>query len=217
MRFSHLIRSAFAIPMLTLAACGGATGGLLEPPPSSTAMLELASDPARDGFVYSADGGFTGGASTGLDIRVGDDSADRTRRGFLSFELNGVPPGATIVSATLEVSQEMTQGAPYFLGPDLLVDHVELGGALGLSDFASPPLHPAFGVLSSLNTDEVKSMDVTAMVQDDIDNGRTYSEYRLWFPSATNNDGAFDAAYFNAAEDSHGSGLVPVLIVEWQE
>ena len=213
MKLSVLLRCACIAPVLALAACNVS----INPPVQSIVEKTFLGDPELDGYVYSSNGATGTGSTKNTVIRVGDNSFDQSRRGILSFPIPEVPAGAKIVEATLVVYQGMPGNMPYDLGPNLFVDHVDLQGTLDKTDYESAPLHPAIGVLSTDAIPGARSLIVTEAVQSDVDTGRTSSEYRLWFSGATNGDGTTDSARFNDADDHLGNGIVPRLIIKWEE
>ena len=64
---------------------------------------------------------------------------------------------------------------------------------------------------------EQKGVDVLAEVLADIAALRTTSEFRLRFPMGTNSDSGTDRAHFNTPDDQAGNGLVPVLVIRYEE
>ena len=214
MSFSAFLRCAFAAPVLTLAACNVSIG---TPEVKTIVSQDFVSDPALDGYVYSNNNIAGTGVVQNTEIRVGDHAGDGSRRGILSFPIDQIPAGAKILEATLEVHQGPATNDPYALGPNLLVDHVDLQGALDKTDYESLALHPVIGVLSTDATPGIRTLSVVAAVQSDVDAGRTSSEYRLKFQFPTNSDGMADTAEFNDSEDHLASGILPRLIVKWEE
>ena len=109
-------------------------------------------------------------------------------RGLLTFDLSAIPAGSRILSAQLTVVQMLVDGDPYATGP-MLVDHVDLGGSLGATDFDSAPLTAFIGALANDSFIGAKTMNTTAAVQADVDAGRAATSFRTYFSSAggTNN------------------------------
>jgi hypothetical protein len=188
-----------------LAGCGGGGGGLATSSQSLPAVL--------DGFV--TDDGFVDTATSSA-IAVGDTDGtfDNHARGFVRFDRSNLPPGATIVSATLRLHQSAVVGSPYATHGDVVVDHVDVGTSLDAGDFGALPLIPALGVLSDDAGIESKDVDVTAAVLADVLAGRITSDFRLYFPLASDSDGAEDYVQFNDVEDHFGDD-VPLLEIEY--
>ena len=209
---------ALALP---LTACGGFGKVIVDPPPPPPAVgAYLApSIPERDGYVNS--GGLFPGAYTTLEIKVGDGelwpNPDYRRRGFLSFDLSGLPANVEITSAELSVSQDDHSGAPYAnLGGKIIVDHIVIGDELDLADYNSFPVKPNIGELSTNLVYEMKTLDVVDRVKNDIEMGRETSDYRLRFPVGLANNGVSDEVHFNGAENATGTGYLPKLIIKYE-
>lgn len=97
----------------------------------------IGSDPATDGHVRQD--GVSDAASAilcGFDPQA--QSPPPEHRGFLSFPLAGIPPGAFIESATMTVHVDRVDlpgGSP---AASLALEHVHYGGELAFSAFSSP-------------------------------------------------------------------------------
>lgn len=166
-----------------------------------------------DGYVTSA--GFVSTNSTN-GIAVGDNAADEGRRGFVRFNIAGLPAGVEIVSAELRLAQAAVLGAPYATLGTVRVDHVDLGVGLDAGDYAAAPLLSNFAVLSSDAVLTVKVVDVKARVLADIAAARTTSDYRLRFPTASDLDGVIDSALFEDVENNNATGVFPELVIEYK-
>ena len=66
----------------------------------------------------------------------------------------------------------------------------------------------------SQQTIEYKTLDVTARVEADINDGRARSQYRLLFPIPTDSDSLRDAAFFTSANCCTNN--FPELVVTYQ-
>jgi hypothetical protein len=88
---------------------------------------------ARDGYITSA-GVVTGSANN---IYVGDYPNDAHARGFVSFDLSGLPSGVTVTGGSLQMWFAQV-GTPSQLGP-LLAEALNYG-TLGSADFAATPI-----------------------------------------------------------------------------
>jgi hypothetical protein len=144
---------------------------------------------------------------------VGDTSVNTGCRGFVSFDIGSIPPGATIISATLRMYQEAVNGRPYADLGNIMVDHIDYGSTLDGADYSLLALKEAIGTISNNAALEFKILDVTESLQDDMDHGRTRSQYRLLFPTQTDNDSVEDAAFFTSANIG---GHTPELVVTYQ-
>ncbi len=177
-------------------------------PTTVASTVTLNSTKGVDGFVTSM-----GSAVTWTQIMVGDTGADIGVRGFLSFDISSIPPGSNIISSTLRNYQEAVIGTPYTDLGNVIVDHLDYGATLDGADYNLAALQDNIGILSNNASIEFKTLNVTARLQDDINNGRTRSQYRMLFPNPTDNDNIEDAAFFTQAKCGDYS---PELVVTYQ-
>ena len=97
----------------------------------------VGSDPATDGDVRQ-DGLVTTAAVIDCGFDPVDPSSRTEHRGFLSFPLDGIPPGAFIESATVTFSVDrvhLSAGTPDMV---LFLDHVHYGETLFFPAFSAP-------------------------------------------------------------------------------
>jgi hypothetical protein len=162
------------------------------------------------------------GSSAALDGEVGSDltatsagGAPRTGdvesfptstayRQFYSFDFAKIPAGTSVTAATLRLYQASVSGSPYdgTLG-NLVVDHVNYGASLDGTDYAVGALLSNVSTLSSDSSVGYKTLEVTNRVQNDLDNGRVRSQYRMRFSLLDANlNFSDDYAQFTDAEDS---------------
>lgn len=170
----------------------------------------LTSSPALDGFESS-----NGGGNGGLDIRAGR-NANLVTRGFVSFDLTGIPGGAKVTQATLRLYQVKVVGSPYSVGGALKIDHLNYGDTLEAADYSAPALLSSFATLSSSPVAEWKEVDVTASIKDDMDAARSKSQYRIHF--VTENSGGDvtgDFVYFESSDNSESTGNTPQLVIKY--
>jgi len=181
----------------------------------STTILSSAQTTVTLNSTFGVDGFVTSGGSvvTWTQAMAGDTVVDTGVRGFVSFDIGTLPSGSNIISATLRIYQEAVNGAPYTDLGNLLVDHLDYGGTLVGADYNSAPIQANIGTLSTDAVIEFKTLDVTLRLQDDIDNTRTRSQYRLLFPIETDNDSVEDAAFFTSANIG---GNTPELVVTYE-
>lgn len=177
--------------------------------PAFAEGLLLYSEPQADGAVTANTEVVTG------QIIVGDRWDDKIIRGFISFNISGLPSDAIIEDAELRVYQEYASGNPVGLG-DLVVDHVEHGSELDIVDFIVQPL-PGGQDIGTISDDEEsgrKRLCVPQAVQDDVDAGRMRSQFRLRYTVDTDFDAAADYMVFDAGEhpDVHRK---PSIFIEY--
>jgi hypothetical protein len=177
----HKFRSAVRGTLLVVLAaapisCGGGGGGDEE-----TETVVLAGVAELDG--ESRGGGFDN-ASLGLLVgNLGIVGAPGIEiRAFAAFDLSPLPPGARVVSAAVTLFQAIiTTVDPYPPRGPVLLDHVNLQGALDAGDFDGGTLTLNLGILSTDATLGPKTLEVGSAVQADLDAGRTVSSFRLRF------------------------------------
>ena len=200
-----LVRVFLVFPAL-LAACGGGGG-------SNAITLAIPSAAATDGFVTS-----TQFVDTGTPISAGDTdgSFQNVARGFVRFDLSGIPAAVTILSAELRLHQSAVIGAPYTTLGGVVVDHVDIGAALDSTDFGAVALQSGLGVLSNDSGIGLKTLNVTAQVRADLAAARSNADFRLRFPTGSDADGFDDYVQFNDGEDSFGNGVKPLLVVRYE-
>ncbi|MBW2080509.1 MAG: hypothetical protein JRI27_06055, partial [Deltaproteobacteria bacterium] len=158
------------------------------------------------------------GGSIGVDISVGDLGGTGVDRGFVSFPLSSMPSGSIIGSAVLRMYQHTVNFAPYTDLGTVVVDHMEYGPHLTFEVYDLPTLQDNIGILSCGADIGWKEMDVTASVGNDLDAGRSLSQFRLRFSPIENDmDGDSDKANFEASGAVSGLGNVAQLIVTYLE
>ena len=182
------------------------------PTPTPTSKTKIiSSKDTLDGFRSSN----AGGNST-IDIRAGR-NVNLVTRGFVSFDLSGIPSGITVKKATLRLYQKQIIGDPYGAGGSLKIDHLVYGDGLDDADYGVAALSSSFATLTNNATLEWKDSDVTDSVKDDLGNARSQSQYRIHFSTEnTGGDVLGDFAYFESAENApDGTGNTPQLVVEY--
>ena len=165
-----------------------------------------------DGYV-----GKDGTTDTGTNILVGKKETG-SARGFISFDLSGVPAGANITKATLRVYQVGAAGEP-FVGNNLIVlDNLDFGGTLDAQDYQLRAESSGFATLSENADTEWKEVDITDVFMENHQMGLTRSQYRL--RSSNETGGVTDQAElvtFESANNSSGTGYTPVVIIEYEK
>ena len=196
-----------------LAGCGGGGGGGGGVSPVTVTLYSTAD---MDGYVMSS---LSWNRVNG--IRVGDDDSfdnGREQRGLLSFDLSGIPAGATVTSATLRLYQFSVVGDPYTHYGSVWVESLDFGDSVGSSSFAVSALSTLTGSLSSDNVVTWKEISATNAVQADVAAARPRSQFRLNMPAhgvGTNGDNQTDDAVFEDGDDTFGSGNRPQLLVTY--
>jgi hypothetical protein len=161
----------------------------------------LYADAARSGHLSIGMGG-THVVDSGA--VVGDDAGNGQLKGFLTFDLSGIPDGATIVAATLNLESYAAQGAPFQDLGALSAYHVNYGDLDG-NDWDLPAEAGRPGYYST--RDELgQGVNVLTSVQRAFGNGWDY-QLRLEFAQAANADGREDTLEFNT-----GGGAVKLVI-----
>jgi hypothetical protein len=162
---------------LGLTACGG--GGT-----STVARrrLDIVSTGVLDGWVRS-DGELS---NRGDGPGVGDLDTNQEVRLVLSFELGAIPAGVRVELATLRFRAARIVGSPQGLNP-LQIERIDMGTALGAVDFSTLPLSAPTSVTIN-NLLVVRDVDVTTLVQEDLDEGRSRTDLRLRLLGGTDGD-----------------------------
>jgi hypothetical protein len=178
---------------------------------------------AQTGFVQSG-AGDQAIASPGSDVRVGDDAARDPLidvRGFIGFDLSGLPGGLRLQSVTLVATQCAVTGSPFALG-SVVVDHVNYAAPFDTAVFAETPLASIVGTLSTDTTLGPRSITVTSSVANDIAAGRTSSQFRLRMSTANDagngpsNQVIFASDSANTADCAPAAAQQPRLVIALQ-
>jgi len=122
-----------------------------------------------------------------------------------SFDLSELPAGAILQSATLRVWLSDTVGRPFTVLGNLVVDHVDLGSGLDVTDYAGGTLESNIGTLASGSAASqlgYRNLGVVSQVRSDIAAGRTRSDFRLRFAVDTSFDRFDDLVEVNDGADS---------------
>jgi len=197
---------------LLLLACGGGGGGggpdiTIDAPP----VAALDGSVSVTGVVNT-----TGVLVPPGGIAVGDDVVDVAIRGFFAFDISGLPAGARVQAATLELRVIGSAGSPTPSLGNVLIDHVAIGPALDAGDYSSAALDAGFATVTSSSLPGTYILDVRSQVGADGIAGRTTSAFRVRFTSPTNNNTTVDVVLFQDAEDADGSGLLPSLTIAYK-
>ena len=183
------------------------------PTPIPTPVIKtmtLSATASLDGFRSS-----NGGGNDGLDIRAGR-NVNLVTRGFVSFDLSGIPASATITEATLRLYQTKTIGNPYGVGGNLKVDHLDYGTSLDDPDYGASSLISNYATLTTNASVEWKDVISTDQVKGDRSASRTRSQFRIHFTTeVTGGDVTGDFAYYESANNSEGTGNTPQLVIKY--
>lgn len=186
------------------AGCGGSSSTAETSPVGPTTHVTRLAEVASSGTVSNS--GFVG---RGTDLAIGDSNLDESARGYYSFDLSSIDP-QRVVSATLITRQFNMVGAPYpDLGPDVLVESVDIGSSLDAADFDTPGM-PRGSLASDGNGG--LSVDVTAAIKD---LGFTSAQLtlRLAFPTLTDGNGDDDFINLIDPLNAASSGVFPHLSI----
>ena len=184
---------------------------VVSPPPDVT--VTLTSQAALDGFQAN-----NGGGNNAVDIRVGNGlSPELVIRGFMSFDLTGIPATAVVQSIQLRFYQVSVTGTPYAKLGNLRLQHVDYGSTLDNAAFDTPVLHSA---ILAPHTGSGVWYDYTSgtlgdWIEADLAAGRTRTQLRLQFSTETDGDGVEDFASFESGENYLGTGYLPHITMTY--
>jgi hypothetical protein len=181
----------------------------------SPVTVFLLSEPALDGYVIRGQV-----ANSQTHIAVGNVPAaagDDLYRGFLSFDLFGIPAGATIQGAELRFLQQIVDGDPYGKLGSLVMKHVDYGAVLDVADYDAAELGSTVlpPVIIPETTYVVTDEPLTSWIQQDLADGRRRFQLRLQFTSESDGDDTMDWVGVESGDDFLGTGLVPVLRITY--
>ena len=179
--------------------------------------VTLQSDPALDGYR-----GSSGGGGTGQDIIAGNGgqpgpAGEKVWRGFMSFDLTGIPGGASIEGAELRFFQAKVEGDPYQKLGNLILEHVNYGSNLGRAAYDTPSLgSAALAQQPSPGTWYiVADRPIAGWIGQDLSAGRDRFQVRLRWAQETDGDNVEDYASVEPGNNYFGTGNVPVLVVTY--
>ncbi len=191
----------------SLGACGGGGGGDGTPQPGS---LAIPSTPTLDGPVGSS---LALGTDSSQRPDVGDVAGGDFVHGLFSFDLGQIPPGAQIISATMQLTSTSTTGNPTLaMGGTMVIDHLSYGATFPSQLNEITTIHQSGVALwDNVTTVGTRAFNVTSQVQNDVIGGRVRSQFRMRGLNSTNGDNSVDLVSFAASEDQNGNA--PVLTV----
>jgi pSer/pThr/pTyr-binding forkhead associated (FHA) protein len=183
------------------------------PAPSQPETTVIRSTATLDGFRLN-----DGRGSTRENILVGngeitDPGGELIARGFMSFDLSEIPPGATIDVVDLEFYQAEISGDPYGKLGTLVLEHVDYGASLDEGAYDTPAMDSAtLGAQVEAGQWYTVSSDVVAgWLQDDITSGSRRFQIRLRFSTETDGDGEEDWISVEPGGSILGSSRAPRL------
>jgi hypothetical protein len=177
-----------------------------------------ASQPALDGFRSNNGGGNAGVyIAVGNGNMVGDPAYELVTRGFLSFDLSGIPAGADVTTVELRFYQVEVEGNPYGKLGNLLLKHVDYGPSLEDADYNSPELGSAIlsAHTSPMEWYVITSEVIANWIEEDLAAGRSRFQMRLQFSTETDGDGGQDGVRFESGDNYLGTGNVPSLTITY--
>lgn len=139
---------------------------------------------------------------------VGDDPQNRPTRSFVKFSLSGISGPISFARLWVWVGSSFHNGVSWSgIGPltnpglgDCRVIHIDDYDVLAFSSFSLPSIGNDPGVLLSSSATPADQgyvyIDVTAAMQDDLINGRSWSTFRIQLDTSTDNDNLEDSWYF---------------------
>lgn len=186
--------------------------------PPSDVTVTLQSQAPLDGFRAN-----NGGGNNSVDIRVGNGAMfgsppqELVIRGFMSFDLSGIPAGATIQSIELRFYQAQVNGNPYGKLGNLTLKHVDYGSSLNQAAYNTPILHSATLAPHTSPGDwyTITSNTIADWIEQDLAAGRSRIQMRLQFATETDSDGSTDTVSFESGDNYFGTGNVPNLTMNY--
>ncbi len=125
---------------------------------------------------------------------AGDKQTNAQVKCFLSFDISGIPAGATITSATLGLtSSSVAIGNPFATLGNLRVYYVDYGTSLTVSDFNGPKLATVWSGSSAPS----EVIDVAAELANAVSSGKKNLQFRIEYATLTDNDNSADRIEFN--------------------
>jgi hypothetical protein len=186
--------------------------------PPLDVTVTLQSQAMLDGFQAN-----NGGGNNAVDIRLGNGAMvgsppyELVIRGFMSFDLSGIPAGATVHSIELRFYQVQVSGNPYGKLGNPLLNHVDYGSSLNQSAYDTPAMHSA--ILSPHTSPgdwyTITSGVIADWIEQDLAAGRSRLQMRLQFATETDGDGSQDTVSFESGNNYFGTGNIPQLTINY--
>ena len=185
--------------------------------PSEPETVTLKSVGKLDGYWLN-----DGSGSNSEEILVGngqlvDPVGELVARGFMSFDMSGIPAGSTIDSVELRFHQQEIQGDPYGKLGNLVLEQVDYGASLGDSAYSTPALESA--MLESETSPDAwyifSDPTILSWVQSNLDAGQSRFQLRLQFRQETDADGEEDWISIAPGGGVLGSRNAPQLTITY--
>ncbi|MCJ7655968.1 MAG: hypothetical protein MUO97_11870, partial [Dehalococcoidia bacterium] len=171
------------------------------PPPPVEHTVTLFSVAAEDGHVKQSGG-------TNPYPNVGDDTSDEALQAFLSFDISGIPVGAVIKSASLDLTTGDVLGDP-FAGLGWMRVYNHQYGSLGPEDFTADFPIGAMYTYSSKPVAPFSSSGLVDALQARVNAGAPRFQVRIQFREYTDGDGIVDALRLGEGQ--------PKLVITYEE
>ncbi len=179
--------------------------------------VEVKSDADLDGFRAN-----NGQGSISEEILVGNGeivqpAGELVARGFLSFDVTGIPADATIESAELQFYQSEVTGDPYGKLGGLVLDLVSYGSSLDDSAYDAPAMGslPLSPLPAAGQWYMVSDATLLSWVQNVVTSEQAYFQVRLRFSTETDDDGEEDWIAIQPGGSFLGSSKSPTLIITY--
>jgi len=186
--------------------------------PPSDVTVTLNSQAALDGFRANNNGGNnTVDIRAGNGVMFGSPSQELVIRGFMSFDLSGIPAGATILGIELRFFQAQVNGNPYGKLGNPLLKHVDYGSSLDQADYNTPEMHSATLAPHTAPGEwyAITSSTIANWIEQDLAAGRSRLQMRLQFATETDGDGSQDTVSFESGDNYFGTGNVPQITITY--
>ncbi len=222
MKQSSAMFAMLAVVLLAFAGCGGGGGDDGNGNGNGNGVQQFVAQLLQDqtGLLVADPNGQNVFVSSTAEPTVGTipdvNVLHREERGVLSFDLSDLPDDAIIQSAILNVAQQSTFGDPYGTWLFVIAHHINVAGNTLIAQAFNGFLVEVIGGIdpTALSTDVVlenKTLDVTDQVQNDLDQNRDRSQFRILarsiLPTYDAGVGGVDHAVF-----SDGTQVAPPTI-----
>lgn len=168
--------------------------------------------PSFNQYIYPGDFPVSG-------WETGDPTTNLGFRFYLSFPIQPLPSDYTIENVRIMLFQFYCHGDggdnnfPSFYGVhyDLMVDHVNYGNSIDISDF-NPLNYGTVGAISTDNTYGWKILDVTDEYIVDLNQNRQYIQLMIYFPIISDWDFCADCVNFRSSHHISPDGKPQIVI-----